>query len=497
MSRLPLMILAMLALPSAHAVELRPTYPAVNEATGAQDYIGCAAAANGDIATVWRSATTARIPYVKRVDASGAVIGATESMQLPQDTISVSAAKNGAFAVLHAKANGSNTDLYLSVYNRNGQLVAAPVRVNDTQHTGITGLVKVAQDGTIAVAWYTWGNLPARNGYLKRFNANGAPLNYQRQFGGDNVYVANGVDTDTNGDVIVAFTSNTGGRYDTMAVRYSSAEDWVYPAARVNTYLGTRQWGSSLAMNAAGNYLVSWVTHGQDGNGFSTYAQLFARGGARIGQPTRVSTQISDDSASAALLFDNNSYAVAWMSYVAGQRTINFAQVDSAGAVVAAPTVATPHINYVGPFSLCGTTAGKFSIQWRPAAVSGSSWTADVLARDYMADTVVTPTLLASGVPASNLSDAAGGWKYFKVIVPANTGSMRIALSSRVTPASGNADLFLRYGGLPTLATTDGRTTEAGNNDSLTVSAPPPGTFYIGVYGQAAYAAADLTVILR
>lgn len=488
--------IAVLVLSSAlaEAGEIRPTYPITATLAGNQDFVACSRAQNGDTLTAWRSADAAQTNYLKRVDAKGAVIGATENLPLPANTISVSANKVGGFVVLTSRQNGAYTDLYASVYNRSGALTVAPVRVNDSAHQGSTGIVKVARDGSFAVAWQTWGNFVPQRAYLKRFHSNGVAMTTQKLIVTSGNLSVRGVDTDAAGNVVVGYWATDGSRYDTWAARYSTTSDWMYAPVRVNTYLGQRQWGGALSMNTYGHYAITWAAYNQDGAGFSTYAQLFTPDGSRNGFPVKVSTALSNnETAPGIALFDNNSFAVAWNEDLASKLTIKLRQANYDGTLVGSEMTVSPGLPFVNPWALCADTSGNIAVNWRDYQTVPTA-RADVYSHDYLADTMPPVTSLQNNQQVSNLSDAAGGWKYFKIDVPAGATTMRLNLTSLVQPSSGNADLYLRYGALPFSNAWDTRTTTVGNNEGLTINNPPPGTFYIGVYGQAAYSSATLGV---
>jgi subtilisin family serine protease len=107
-----------------------------------------------------------------------------------------------------------------------------------------------------------------------------------------------------------------------------------------------------------------------------------------------------------------------------------------------------------------------------------------------------TPTL-TSGTAATGQSAAAGGFKYYKVLVPSGARQVRLDLTG---PACGllscnpDLDLFGRAGAKPT-TTTFGCSAETGSStETCTLSSPPAGYVYVGVYTYSGSAGANLTV---
>jgi len=95
---------------------------------------------------------------------------------------------------------------------------------------------------------------------------------------------------------------------------------------------------------------------------------------------------------------------------------------------------------------------------------------------------------LVSGVPITNLSGATGDQKYFSISMPSGSTSLNLQMSG----GSGDADLYVRYGALPTTTTWDYRPYLLGNNEGVTVSSPTAGTWYVMVRGYATYSGASL-----
>ncbi|WP_369934022.1 S8 family peptidase [Xanthomonas tesorieronis] len=95
---------------------------------------------------------------------------------------------------------------------------------------------------------------------------------------------------------------------------------------------------------------------------------------------------------------------------------------------------------------------------------------------------------LVRGVPLGGLALKAGTSLYYQVTVPAGTPSLKLALAG----GSGNADLYLRAGSLPTDALYGCRSIAAANAESCTLSLPA-GTYYVRVKAITAVAGVGVT----
>ncbi|MFZ5439543.1 MAG: S8 family peptidase [Myxococcota bacterium] len=88
-------------------------------------------------------------------------------------------------------------------------------------------------------------------------------------------------------------------------------------------------------------------------------------------------------------------------------------------------------------------------------------------------------TSLSSGVPVAGLAYAGSSWRVFTITVPSGRPSLTVTTSG----GNGDVDLFVRLGAAPTLGTSDGDSQNLGNAESVTISNPQAGTWYVGLYG--------------
>lgn len=82
---------------------------------------------------------------------------------------------------------------------------------------------------------------------------------------------------------------------------------------------------------------------------------------------------------------------------------------------------------------------------------------------------------LTNGEIRSNLAASQGSELSFHFVVPAGASDMTVAISG----GSGDADLYLRAGAVPTSSAYDCRPYLAGNNESCTVATPATGDYYL------------------
>ena len=100
-----------------------------------------------------------------------------------------------------------------------------------------------------------------------------------------------------------------------------------------------------------------------------------------------------------------------------------------------------------------------------------------------------TITSLQNGVPVTGLSGASGSGPSFSITVP--TGARNLVIST--SGGTGDVDLFVRLGQVPTTSTYDCSSTSTSNSESCSGSTPSAGTYYVLLNGYTAYSGVTLT----
>ncbi|PHM10790.1 cadherin-like domain-containing protein, partial [Nostoc sp. 'Peltigera malacea cyanobiont' DB3992] len=84
---------------------------------------------------------------------------------------------------------------------------------------------------------------------------------------------------DTDGDFVISWQSDSQDGTDIYARRYNNLGVAQGGEFKVNTYTTSDQANPTVAMNAGGDFVVSWQSDGQDGFGNGIYAQLNTNNG--------------------------------------------------------------------------------------------------------------------------------------------------------------------------------------------------------------------------
>ena len=97
-------------------------------------------------------------------------------------------------------------------------------------------------------------------------------------------------------------------------------------------------------------------------------------------------------------------------------------------------------------------------------------------------------TQLQNGVPVTNLSGAVNSQVHFFISVPSGATNLKISLSG----GTGDCDLYVKYGQQASLTNWDYCPWLPGNEESVTISSPSSGDWYIMLHGYASYAGVTL-----
>ena len=87
-----------------------------------------------------------------------------------------------------------------------------------------------------------------------------------------------------------------GESWDIYAQRYDNEGNPLGTEFRVNTVnTANSQLYSAIAMNDAGEFVITWTSFGHDGDGWGVFAQRFDSQGIKVGDEVQVNTQTTDE----------------------------------------------------------------------------------------------------------------------------------------------------------------------------------------------------------
>jgi hypothetical protein len=313
--------------------------------------------------------------------------------------------------------------VFVRRYAANGTPLTPILQANTT----VVGLqfvpaVDVDDAGNFVVAWESKDQDGDGAGiYAQRFSATGGRLGEE--------FLVNTtasleqrwpkVAVDADGDFLVTWTGGDQGSvgYDVYAQRYTAAGEPVGTEARLNSDAEGDQLFSAVAMDADGDFVATWVNSSQATVGYDIYAQRFDRAGQELGPAFRVNTTTAATQVNPSVSMDGaGDFVIAW----SGNFNTNYsgtirAQVFSA---TGAPRGAEILVSAAGVLTARNPTVamtpwGAFVVSWQDGNYFGNDAVGTrVLVREYSADGVGGEAfVVASGqghAHAAAATDAGG-----------------------------------------------------------------------------------------
>jgi Ca2+-binding RTX toxin-like protein len=293
---------------------------------------------DGDFVIVWQSGYSQDGNgygiYAQRYNASGVAQG--NEFRVNSFTIGnqanpdIAIDSSGDFTITWASANqdGSGYGVYGQRYNAAGVAVGGEFRVNsNTNGNQVGGDVAVDNDGDFVVAWTSDGQDGSVEGiYTQRFDNLPATVLPSTTVGNEfqvNTFTNGSQDDlsiaiDADGDFVITWESfgQDGDGNGIYAQRYNAAGVKIGNEFQVNTTTNSSQNDASIAIDADGDFVIVWESYGQDGSGNGIYAQRYNASGVRLGSEFRVNTTLSFDQSNASIAIDTDGdFVIVWESF--------------------------------------------------------------------------------------------------------------------------------------------------------------------------------------
>ena len=212
----------------------------------------------------------------------------------------------------------SNSDVYAQRYNAAGVAQGGEFQVNTTQSLSHYSTVAMDPNGDFVVTWtrYEDGGF-GKDVYAQRFNASGVAqggeLLVNTTTSGSQTQSKVAMDAD--GDFVITWSGADSSGYDIYAQRYSAAGARQGGETLVNTTTAGTQIDASVAMDPSGNFIVTWTSYGQDFNR-DIYAQRFDATGVKQGSEFLVNSTTADTQEYSSIASDSTgNFVITWQSY--------------------------------------------------------------------------------------------------------------------------------------------------------------------------------------
>jgi hypothetical protein len=261
--------------------------------------------------------------YAQRFNAAGVKQGLEFRVNTTtagdQKNADVAMDATGDFVISWTGPDQNGKGVFLQRYNAAGQKLGGEVQANPMT-TGDQQLPDVAMDAAgNYVLVYQNDVAPASGGglYAQRYNfagvSQGAPVLLNTIPSVANPRVAmNGA-----GNFVVTWQGYdpTTANQEFFGRRFNAAGQAQGGPFPVNTYTTGSQSGPTVAIDATGDFLITWTSQGQDGSGTGVYARRFNAAGTRLGGEFRVNTATANDQLADGIGMDAaGNFVIAWDS---------------------------------------------------------------------------------------------------------------------------------------------------------------------------------------
>lgn len=411
---------------------------------------------------------------------------------------------------------------------RTGTVVDAGIRWFELRRTGGTGNFTLHQEGTFspgdtsthhligAIATDSQGNIGMSYNVTKTSSPTvSASLRYTGRLAGDTL----GVMTQGETDIAVGSAAETSGRWgDYHQTVVDPSDDCTFWT--VGMYRPSGSWATRIRdfkFPSCGGTVTTYAISGQittsGGAGISgvtvstgsASSTTDASGNYSIPNLAAGSYTVTP-SASGYTFSPANRAVTITSANVTGQNftgtavattfSISGRVATSGGAGISGVSVSTGSAsattNSNGDYTIANLANGTYTLTpslsgytFSPTSLSATVSGANLTGRNFTGtQNTGGGNALSNGVGvagSTNSTSANSSFVEYTVAVPAGASNLVIATSG----ASGDVDLYTRFGSAPTLTTYDCRPYTGTGNESCTVASPSAGTYFARVYGYA------------
>jgi hypothetical protein len=231
---------------------------------------------------------------------------------------------DGDFVIAwHDPQDGSGYGVFARRFSAAGLALGAVFQVN-TYTTGVQSSARIASDsdGDFAIVWNSLGQDGSSYGvFARRFSSAGTPLTAEIPVNSTtaNAQGAPDVAGDPDGDFVVVWESNLqdGSAFGIFARRFSSAGAPLGGEFRANSFTSNAQRAPAIDAEGDGDFVVVWVSLGQDGSAYGVFGQRFSSAGAPLGPEFQINSTFTDDQTAPSVGVDaDGDFVVAWQHEV-------------------------------------------------------------------------------------------------------------------------------------------------------------------------------------
>jgi hypothetical protein len=242
-----------------------------------------------------------------------------------------------------------------------------------------TQAVAADSSGNFVVAWTSNGQDGDGNGvYAQRYDVNGHKLGDEIQANTNttsdqqNASVA----VDASGDFVVVWESllQDGDGYGIFGQRYDATGAAVGSEFLINSTTANDQRYPAVAMDASGNFVVTWSSFDQDSDGYGIYGQLYDNTGATVGGEFHISTATAGEQTASSVAFaGTGDFIVVWTGVDADGTGVFGQRFNSSGVTQGSEfQINTTTPDEQSSASVSADSNGNFIVVWSSQLQDGS-----------------------------------------------------------------------------------------------------------------------------
>ncbi|HEY9844151.1 MAG TPA: fibronectin type III domain-containing protein, partial [Candidatus Obscuribacterales bacterium] len=231
---------------------------------------------------------------------------------------------DGDFVVVWSNNfNRSDFDIFGQRYFSNGSRDGAEFRVNTyTEARQEEPAVAMDADGAFVVTWKSrFQDGDGHGVYARRYAAGSTSGGEEIQVNVSTTSSQTSPDVamDADGDYLIVWQSyaqEDGDSYAIVGRSFSAGSDIGGSEFVINSYTTGTQESPAIAMDADGNFVVVWSSFGQDGDEYGIFGRRFAAGDSTGSSEFQVNTYTTGRQQRPAVAMDaDGDFVVSWLSY--------------------------------------------------------------------------------------------------------------------------------------------------------------------------------------
>ena len=290
-------------------------------------------------------------------------------------------------------SDGSGWGIFAQRFNSSGEKLGTEFQVNTyiggSQYLPAVGSLS---NGGFVISWFGESGVNGRGVYAQIYDSNGDKVGTEFKASKlpSTAAYSNAVTGLDNGEFIVTWmdSNQSGDQYwGIFAQRFNSTGQKIGTEIHVNTFTNDQQYRPSISKLSDGGFVITWMSHGQDGSGWGIFAQRFNSSGEKLGTEFQVNTFVGSTQTEPSVSgLENGGFVITWQSnYQQGDSDygIRAQRFDADGNKVGNELHVNTFTNYhQWRPSVSKLSDGGFVITWWSSSnPGGNGW--DVYAQRY------------------------------------------------------------------------------------------------------------------